>query len=248
MFDELNDEMDNEMDNEMGNEMDNEMGVETNNNDNPFDDENDDILSHSSFSSSDELFSVNDVDDDVDDAVFGIEGDSNNNLSHELNYEVAEYVINDEMTAELTFEQFTDHFSSVRQNLQYFWQEYIQAEKYGNSHGGIRGLVYRSAYQPRSFQPSRHLSELSDSKLMIMVVLHLLSCTSGQQDTFVAILSDILSRMTLTVDCPTMRLPRSIGDVYTYCLYGKWEKCHFSQPALFRTSYSSARRTCCNIP
>ena len=232
MCDELDDEMDNEIDHELGVEiLDNEMGVEMNNsvNVNHFDDENDDILSHSSLSSSDELLSVNNDDvDDADDVEFSIEDDSDNNLSHELNYEVAEYFDNDEMIAEVTdspllsIEQFTDHFSSLRQNnLHYFWQEYIQAVKYGNSHGGIRGLVYRSAYQPRSFQPSRHLSELSDSKLMVMVVLHLLSCTSGQQDTFVTILSDILSRMTWKVDCPTMRLPRSIGDVYTYCLYGK---------------------------
>jgi hypothetical protein len=231
MCDDLDDEMDNEIDHELGVEMDNEMGVEMNNsvNVNHFDDENDDILSHSSLSSSDELLSVNNDDvDDADDVEFSIEDDSDNNLSHELNYEVAEYFDNDEMIAEVTdspllsIEQFTDHFSSLRQNnLHYFWQEYIQAVKYGNSHGGIRGLVYRSAYQPRSFQPSRHLSELSDSKLMVMVVLHLLSCTSGQQDTFVTILSDILSRMTWKVDCPTMRLPRSIGEVYTYCLYGK---------------------------
>ena len=125
------------------------------------------------------------------------------------------------MIAELTFEQFTDQFSSVRQNLQYFWQEYIQAEKYGNSHGGIRGLVYKSAYQPRSFQPSSHLSELSDSKLMVQVVLHLLSCTSGQQDIFVAILKGILSRMTFNGDHPTIRLPITTRDVYAYCLYGK---------------------------
>ena len=199
-------------------DMDDEMDIEMNHTANPsFNNDDDEILSLSS-ASSDELLTV---DDDVDDPEFSFEDDSDNNLSHELNYEVAEYCNNDEMIAELTFEQFTDQFSSVRQNLQYFWQEYIQAEKYGNSHGGIRGLVYKSAYQPRSFQPSSHLSELSDSKLMVQVVLHLLSCTSGQQDIFVAILKGILSRMTFNGDHPTIRLPITTRDVYAYCLYGK---------------------------
>ncbi len=118
----------------------------------------------------------------------------------------------------LSFRQFADHFSSV-QNLLYFWQQYIQKEHHGILHGGIRGLVWRSAFRPRSFQPSQ-LSNFADSKLMLQTVLHLLSCTSGQQDTFVAILKGIQSRMTFNVN-PTMRLPTTSAEVYAYCLYGR---------------------------
>jgi hypothetical protein len=65
----------------------------------------------------------------------------------------------------ISFQQFADHFSSGP-NVLYFWQQYIQKEHHCILHGGIRGLVWRSVFRQRSFQPSQ-LSELADSKLML---------------------------------------------------------------------------------
>ena len=64
------------------------------------------------------------------------------------------------------------------------------------------------------------MADLADSKLMVQTVLHLMSCTSGQQDTFISILRGILSQITFNTNL-TNFLPTNSHEVYAYCLHGK---------------------------
>ena len=123
-------------------------------------------------------------------------------------------------TSFYTLEEFQP-FSKPSNNL-YFWQNYIHKEMEGMEHGGLKGLVWRSVRRS-DLNTHSHLATKDDAISMFNITNHMLSCSESQQENFVEIIDDCLSRFSHGgSDDACIKFPRKIADVNALCLKGKY--------------------------
>ena len=117
--------------------------------------------------------------------------DSSDDVSLDLS-DHYEYELPEPGVVSLELESFKA-FSNQKSNV-YFWQEFMCNNK-EEMCGGLRGVVWRSMFQRRLYDPTQ-ITNLPDSRLLFNMTEHYKTNTFDQNETFFEILEDVFERAT----------------------------------------------------
>ena len=84
-------------------------------------------------------------------------------------------------------------FSNLQSNA-YFWQEH-HCNQEGELHGGLRGIAWRAMFRRRLYDSTK-IVDVNDTRLLLNMTCHVMNNSADQNETFIAIMEDIVNRAT----------------------------------------------------